>query len=138
VLSQLGRPGEAVEALRQLLFFQPDNHDALGALGWYAYQAGQLAESIVASKAALELNPHADMVAFNLGLANLARGKQESAVVTYTRALSSIERLEPEKQQAAKTAAMTDLSDLLTTHPEHEISARLLIQLIRGESPATS
>ena len=70
---------DALASGREAAKLAPENGSYQASLGWYAYEAGELAESIEASREAVRINPDVPMAFFNLGLALLVTGDAEAA-----------------------------------------------------------
>jgi HEAT repeat protein len=118
VLGQLGRWAEALDAARSATELEKDNSVYQTNVGWYAYQASHLQESIQASRNALELNPRVPDAAFNLGLALLAEGQWEEAAAAYRRGIENTKEIEEEPAREELESALADLKNLAAEREE--------------------
>ena len=83
VLSQLGRPSEAVAAYRRALELDPGSVDARNGLGNILQGEGRLQEAMALYKAALELSPDSASAHLNLGNALLRNNRLDAAAESY-------------------------------------------------------
>jgi tetratricopeptide (TPR) repeat protein len=88
----LERPVDALEHYRRFVEENPDDAESHFIVGWWALIAGDLESSIEASRRSLVLEPTNPAIAFNLGLAQLARGETGQAELSYRRAVALARR----------------------------------------------
>ena len=77
----LGRLDEAIKLERRAIKINPVSYGAYGNLGFYAWYAGLLVESIAASRKALEINPQYPEMHLIIGRVYLEEGKPDSALM---------------------------------------------------------
>ena len=77
----LGRLDEAIKLERRAIKINPVSYGAYGNLGFYAWYAGLLVESIAASRKALEINPQYPEIHLIIGRVYLEEGKPDSALM---------------------------------------------------------
>ena len=77
---QAGRLGEAEALLRNALKIQPNNADALYALGLVAYRAGKPEAAILLIEEAIDLNPSAVRFHTNICAMYEVTGQPQKAV----------------------------------------------------------
>jgi serine/threonine protein kinase/Flp pilus assembly protein TadD len=77
----LGRFDEAIKLERRAVEINPVSYGAYGNLGFYAWYAGLLVESIAASRKALEINPQYPEIHLIIGRVYLEEGKPDSALM---------------------------------------------------------
>jgi HEAT repeat protein len=121
VLGELGRWEEALMAARETVRLEEGNANYQTDLGWYAYRAAHLQESIAASRRALELDPKLLTAEFNLGLALLADGQWKEAEDVYRRGIENSKEIEETSARSELDAALADLKELLKAHEEYAI-----------------
>jgi tetratricopeptide (TPR) repeat protein len=130
LLTDQGEALDAIEhATRALEFFRrlgqrEDQANAYWAIGWARYTNGELSESVVASRAALELEPSLMPVRFNLGLALLRNGQIDESRRVYEEAIAG-----PVTLWDLEVHGIDDLRELLREEPEIPRAAEILRSL---------
>jgi len=80
-LCQTGSPGAAADRYRDALALEPDNREALGALGMLCFSRGQYREAEAYIQRLVALKPVADHMWYgHLGVAQMRQGKCELAL----------------------------------------------------------
>lgn len=87
-LRREGKPGEAVQALREAVRLAPRHAGLAGNLGNALFASGERAAAIVALERACELEPGSGQLVYNLGKALLDEGRLGPARVAFERAVA--------------------------------------------------
>lgn len=122
LLYNLKRNEEAEGAYRKAIELKPDNASAYGNLGWMFYVMGKWDQSIEASRQGLAKDPTQMGIQFNLALALLCRGDEESAKAEYRKGMESADT-------SSLEAAIADLKEVLEKDPDLPGAREILAQL---------
>jgi len=97
-LSQLKRPDEAIQQVREAVRLDPDFWEARSFLGEELAFAGRTSEAQQEFEAVLRLQPNHPLAHLNLGVALFQQGRKEEAVRHFEAALRLDPQLAPAKQ----------------------------------------
>ncbi len=109
VLLRLGQTDAAAGRFRKAIELKPDLADAYNNLGALLLSAGRLEEALPHLQKVCELQPNKAGAHANLGVALRMSGRVPEAMAAYQKALAA---------DSAQLAALTNLSWILSTHPD--------------------
>lgn len=140
----LGQPEAAIEFLKKVLSFKPDNALAYYNLGNAYYQLNRFEEAITSYQKAIQIGSQDPIKQatywYNLGAVYFATGDLDKAIEAYTQALRHHPGLNKAREFLQKARARKRLnqkvaladSALAANHPEE--SVRLLRQVLAADS----
>ncbi len=109
----------AIADYETALTISPDYVDALHALGYAYYKAGQYTESVDTLTEAAERVPQAPAIQFDLGLVYAASGDEASALEAYQQGAGLLAGVEdPEQKEIVLVKAKADVAELTRNMPD--------------------
>ena len=116
---------QAAAVYQKAIAAAPDNAQFWGSLGWFQYESGQSAKSLVSDRHAQALNPNQPWVNYNTALTYATLGRSAETHAAYADALAG-------GTAADQKAGLTDLRNALARQPSSAVLRAALLQVQGG------